>query len=520
MLRQAQSQVGDHSLLGEHLAVIALDGVGELAVGLAMHERRLEVPTRGGLPATIQAFQASLTDGEVIEGLQGFLELHRARNTVQHVGVLPSGSFLGRWSAELERFVRSLIAVAFGVELNEVYAASTVVNDELRTKLIESESLLEAGDAAASFAHAWDAFGLARRAHAGGRGFVARTDIPELDAVRGAVDALRDRMSLAAYATDISEWDWMEAQHQESGHGTPPTLVDARRALVFVLSWVQRYEAAEARYPAERWAQWRADQRAPVTGLPGDGPRVLHVTLDKSVSGHSRRTWTAQLADVPEPEDEYASALNTAAHESDDPDVRWGLTRAGRLMISSGTDVGPEQLVREIVELFERTRAVQERWRRLQEDRDRTAADLRASFAAVFASEHPGNTAFGEVSATVRASTGGQDIDEWQIQVELRSEARDLAYLDAALTEAQMNEDHTFGPGRRISTTGSSLWIPASNSPRHARTVVLQAVAQAKVMQKAATDERAGALADLEQLEADVNRLLSSQGLNVPRRPA
>ena len=92
-LHAAQASSSDLTSTGRHAAAVALDGVCELAMGLAAVELELPPPNGiEGLPRLLARLTERLGDRWKHEGVKGFRELHRARNAAQHDGLAPRGS--------------------------------------------------------------------------------------------------------------------------------------------------------------------------------------------------------------------------------------------------------------------------------------------------------------------------------------------------------------------------------------------------------------------------------------------
>lgn len=248
MLNDAQNRVADRSALGEHMTVIALDGVGELAVGLCLHERSLTPPR--GLPKAIEVLRKDLDAKWRMLGLQGFHELHGARNLAQHQGVLPAAEQLGRWAAETETFVRDLVSTVFGVELRDVSSALGISDSGLRDLLHRADCALDVGDASLSFDLSWEALAAARKAWKASRGrgigvpsSPLFNEYQEFGEIQSAITNVAELLEIGTFSSGMSEWVWMREQRAESATRSPPTEEDARRALVFVTDWVLRLRA-------------------------------------------------------------------------------------------------------------------------------------------------------------------------------------------------------------------------------------------------------------------------------------
>ena len=89
-LYAAQASSTDQTSTGRHAAAVALDGVCELAMGLAAAQLELPPPNGiEGLPKLLGRLAERLGDRWKHEGVKGFRELHRARNSAQHDGLTP-----------------------------------------------------------------------------------------------------------------------------------------------------------------------------------------------------------------------------------------------------------------------------------------------------------------------------------------------------------------------------------------------------------------------------------------------
>jgi hypothetical protein len=332
LLADAHRRVDDRSDLGEHLAVIALDGIGELAIGLCMHKRGLRPKQREGVPDMLRRLTEDL---DVVDppGARGYRELHRMRNMVQHQGVLPAANQMPLWLAETERLIDFLVDRSFGLGLAKISSASGVRDERLRAALAEADAALESGDPKASFERSWQTLQQGRdrlrsESAPGASTFrrpVGFQDIDRpLESLQDGLKQVAERLEFAAFTSEPAEWLWFEQRHNESMHGPPPDEGEARRALAFVVGWVLRFDSYLARQREDRWADWEQGQQAPVTGIPG-GPHIREVKSVETrrivrTSGTSRVEvdafeWTFQLTDIP---------------DTGTPGFEWALTEAAR----------------------------------------------------------------------------------------------------------------------------------------------------------------------------------------------
>lgn len=371
LLGDARRRVGDESELGLHLAVVSVDGIGELAIGLCAEHLGARAKRGTGVPGLLDAVIDVI--GSTPPGKKGFLELHRARNAVQHDGILPAPAQVPLWLAEAELLIGGLIEAAFGVDLDQVHSAAGVADHDLRERLEEAERLLEAGDPGGSFRGSWEALDLARRQFrrkaelhllepglgaSGGRSIIGKDG--GLGSLLGEVRKLSNEIEVSAFTAEPGEWLWLRQRQSETFKGLSATSADALRAFVFVLGWILRYESYISRHGVDRWQRFRESERAPVTGKPG-GPHIDDVTPGGNPGGRQRgvRSWILQLTDVPESQPSFAWGITDALRGLEgSPLTRASLDGVGRLSISFPETAGAEEVKEAVLELFSATKQI------------------------------------------------------------------------------------------------------------------------------------------------------------------
>lgn len=260
LLHSSQAAATDQTSAGRLRAVVALDGVCELAIGLASRERNVRLKEVEGIPEQVRRLQGHQSFRRwKADGLKGVLELHTARNAAQHEGVSSDTEHVQRWSIETEKFVTALVAVAFDVDLHGVFAADAVETEDLRERLARAESLANGAAILESIKESRAAFELAlsrfrSMKRDGGRVLQPEPlnplgEIPGMSQVRSGIELLQRFLDIATFANDPGEWVWLESVTPEFPvAGDALTAGDAQRALTFALNWVLRYEAFAARY--------------------------------------------------------------------------------------------------------------------------------------------------------------------------------------------------------------------------------------------------------------------------------
>lgn len=89
------------------------------------------------------------------DGWSGVDRLHGTRTEAQHRGTVPDSAELSRWSADVERFVNSVIAATFEVDLQTISTAGAVETEEVREQLELAETSLSAGRFRESWTDPW-----------------------------------------------------------------------------------------------------------------------------------------------------------------------------------------------------------------------------------------------------------------------------------------------------------------------------------------------------------------------------
>jgi hypothetical protein len=278
LLLEAVARSQDLTDIGVHTAAILLDGACEAAMFLAAQERGLGVEK--SFPTTLNRLVADRGAGWFAPGRAGVEQLHAARNAAQHQGVLIAEGQLSTWAADAQRFVESLVAAVFKVELDEVLLAEAVAHPEIRVHLVDAETHLDAGDPSTSFASVINAFELGRRQWRGQReqGFGSLPLVaskypmgdPLIDPVNRALVRTEEIAEVTPFSLDIAEYHWFVVRRAEHLDDFSCTEADAWRALRFVLTWILRWEAFSARFddrrlrpPAPAYKPPRAGQGRP-----------------------------------------------------------------------------------------------------------------------------------------------------------------------------------------------------------------------------------------------------------------
>lgn len=301
MLQEAQARAQDRTHAGRHSAAIQLDGACEHAMMLAVGH--LQQTPGKSFHANYSLLKTNLTDWSA-DGWSGVNRLHGTRTEAQHRGTVPDQVEFTRWSADAERFINSLVAAAFDVDLQTVSIAQAVETAEVRALLESAEAELAAGNFKASLTSSGKALDESRRrwsaerSDALGSGKSRPMSMHDLtaDYVREAVDRMQDVADVGTFASDLGEYVWLRSVRRHMWEDVPMTRDDAERALAFVVGWSLRWEAFSHRYTMDRPGRWRRSRRP-------------HTTTDSSV----RPRLGSVSASIPErdrPEDQRTPALS------------------------------------------------------------------------------------------------------------------------------------------------------------------------------------------------------------------
>ncbi len=348
MLAEAQSRIADQSALGQHLAIVGADGVGELAIGICAHKRGVYRAFKP-LLTTLSALLEDLSANDA-PGAQGFRELHAARNQAQHQGILPAPDQLPRWIDETAALSTFLVRCCFDVELSSVGSAAAVKEERLARLLSEAEEAIENGDTTLAFRLSWqtiqDALIVFRR-HTGLGGQSPRStlgrEFNDFRAIEDEIASISRQLELSLFASEAGEWMWFEQRHGESANGLEPSVGEARRGFVFALGWVLRMESYVARHGPDRWERWN-QHRAPVTCLPG-GPHIRDVVRGRRDLPQNEDEWIFQLTDVPDHENpDFSWAIGVGAEQSEVLFTHAYLDRAGKMGVRAPKGVAAKEL--------------------------------------------------------------------------------------------------------------------------------------------------------------------------------
>ncbi len=311
LLEEAQRRAADSTRLGRHAALILLDGSVEFALLLAAAE--LGEPPKTRFPEQVRVVTEALGSGVTLEGLKGIGELHGMRNEAQHRGTRADGAQLPRWSTDAERFIGSVVAAVFRLNLRDVLVADAISDADLRQLLSEAETAL-ADDPLAAFDGVVAAFNGARCRWRAQREQAMGYDVPlpahrlgdlTTDYVRKSLEALDDANEVFPFAPDLGEYFWLRVVRKNRNSTGNVSREEARRAFAFVLNWILRWEAFAARYTQRVYAEWqRAGPPPPRTGAENPTPLVLTVLTEleeeRLGDGDPSVTVVVQLADLPD----------------------------------------------------------------------------------------------------------------------------------------------------------------------------------------------------------------------------
>jgi hypothetical protein len=214
LFEEALSRTQEPTEIGRHSALVLLDGACEYAMGIALGHRGQPIPRT--FPQKFEALRAELYDWRP-DAWASVLQLHEARNQVQHQGTVPDSRIMPSWAAQAQRFIDSLVAAAFDVELPSVLLADSIESEEVHHALVGAEQALLQQDAAAAFEAAIAGFDTAREAWRGQRAEaigLLRLQYSGLSRLGGTIETdptnlsllrFEDLLEVQPFAPDIGE---------------------------------------------------------------------------------------------------------------------------------------------------------------------------------------------------------------------------------------------------------------------------------------------------------------------------
>jgi hypothetical protein len=285
-------------------------------------------------------------------------QLHRARNDAQHAAVVAAPEQIPVWSDAAWAFIDSLCKAAFSVPLAEIVLADAVRDPELRTCLRWSEEALQVERGRSSLL-TLEAFDRARdrwREQQGLLGFASTPVGPllgpdPLQGVQGKFRQLDSLLEIQRFASDIGEYFWLRrARHEFESARWPPDEQDERRALLFVVNWIVRWEIFDRGYPDDRWTAHRDTVAPPVAD--DEPPAAIlgaHAELLNEVAGQGARRVAMyfQLVNVPArgraPWSAFLQeAMSDSARDAESPgmflQVAWDIAGVLEVQVALGND--------------------------------------------------------------------------------------------------------------------------------------------------------------------------------------
>lgn len=329
LLEEAQTRSTLAAPTDRHTSLVLLDGACELAMGLGLDQLGAARPKRDRFEDLFAVLAEKLGSGWAKDGWAGVRLLHRARNEAQHHGLRSDADQLVAWSSEAGSFVHSLVEAAFGVRLDTVTRAASVLNPDVRADLERAETALASGEADEAVEYASAAFRTARaawkeRRRAAGAGGVEISPFDNLTSpvIKQALEGLEKVSEIQAFAPDLSDFIWFEQRWRYGSHSPPASIDEAGRAVAFVFSWVLRWEAFvnKSAVPKEIFDHWKAE-RPPSSSKPHLGPRIVDgsVTATTIYGAAPELELTASLQVVDAPPavdfDEWHGTLSTVLRD-------------------------------------------------------------------------------------------------------------------------------------------------------------------------------------------------------------
>jgi hypothetical protein len=333
LVEEALARTQDPTEIGRHSALVLLDGACEYAMSIALGHRGQSIPRT--FPQKFEALRAELDDWRP-DAWASVLQLHEARNQVQHQGTVPDSRSMPSWAAQAQRFIDSVVVAAFDVELPSVLVADSIESEDVYQALVEAEHALLRQDAAAAFEAAIVGFDIARQAWRGQRadaigqlrlqysGLRHLADGIETDPTNLSLLRFEDLLEVQPFAPDIGEYHWLLARRAEAEQNIASTMEVAQRTFVFVVAWVLRWEAFAARYESRQYPPPPPPYEPPITGA--DSPVIFdadvevqhHIGnwLDTPTLENVRYSINVTLADLPDVDrDLWAKEVGGALNE-------------------------------------------------------------------------------------------------------------------------------------------------------------------------------------------------------------
>jgi hypothetical protein len=478
LLAGALAAATDLTATGRHVSVVFLDGVCELALHLAADEHDIEVLAKHGYDDVYGMVAGTLGGAWNRRSAKGVRELHRARNNLQHHGVLPDAQHVPIWASEVDRFIHSLVQAAFDDNLATVSAVDVVDADDLRRFLAEAETAITRGEFAVAVQTskramdtAVEQFRLLRGKSTFSR-FGTASRLREFQKIDQALDSLEEFVDVAYLAPDPGEWLSLTRIAGNARSTADVTQDQAQRAFSFALSWILRFESFAARYPE------RSPFRRPEASLDQhyEAPQFAEIATHIEIRGRHESTIADLTLDHIPPEwlDQVHAAFRRLKDTGKAPPGLQAMPSDHGITIRIAEDADPasvrpfaDELVRQTHELFtlnlDRRRAIESR----QEALTTAYADTLLPDPLV-------------TGVRAEAWSNGHEIIRVQVQVPEDVPARLLA--------AALNRERSAGDRSSIDLRGGELsFAPSVLGPEQVIPALAQAIVDATEAARAET---------------------------------
>jgi hypothetical protein len=246
LLAESSHRVADRTTSGRHVAVVLLDSAVEAAIAVCLGRFGDSATERDALADMHKRLSNSVKG--TLPGWREVSQLRKARNLAHHHQIPVDSEVLQSFFAPVSDYIESAVRSTFDVRLSDVVLADSLDDPRAKELLARAERALEVGDVASGVAAVFDAFRdyADRTQHLiTGTVFPSRDELGIGQKIETAVKPVRDTTLALLFSHDPAEYLWFDRLRSSGRFNgeTSATTDDLRRALQFVVGWVQRAEA-------------------------------------------------------------------------------------------------------------------------------------------------------------------------------------------------------------------------------------------------------------------------------------
>ena len=246
LLWESSRRIADRTAAGRHVATLLLDSSVEAAISVCLGRYGDSATERDTLADLHKRLSNNIKGS--LPGWREVSRLRRVRNLAHHHQVPVDSEALAGFVAPVGEYIDAAIRLTFGFRLSDVVLADSIQDDDMRALVAEAEGAIDQADIEGGMSTIWRAFDRYSKRLDGLLGHQPFSSLDDLGIGRtidSAIKPVREITRALLFTNDPGEYLWFERLRstRRMNGASPATTDDARRALQFLASWIERGEA-------------------------------------------------------------------------------------------------------------------------------------------------------------------------------------------------------------------------------------------------------------------------------------